>query len=342
MALWGAAWSQERPIEWLQRAVRAEGTLVVRGERTTEIRRGARTERIVERFWRQGGQAIRIEVVEPAARRGEVLLFKDDQWLRYRPDEKEAVRMPAPLHGHERLLYRLLNAVKEQQMRVEMHAPEMVLERPCVVIQFQMAPRPEPPPAFEGRRGRHEPPPAPLFEERRGRPEPIQSITLWIDRATGLVMRREVRFHNSDALVRIELTRVEFPRQLPSALFQLPEGVTVRPSAEGRFESIEEAQQAAGFAIRLPTYLPEGSQREGIIVRRMRERVLVAIRYRSPQGDFTLFQTLAPKADFRLPEPPKRRPLNAHFWQAGDYWFGLVGTLPREEMERIARSMPKP
>jgi hypothetical protein len=170
----------------------------------------------------------------------------------------------------------------------------------------------------------------------------MQSITLWIDRATGLVMRREVRFHNSDALVRIELTRVEFPKQLPSALFQLPEGVTVRPAAEGRFESIEEAQHAAGFAIRLPSYLPEGSQREGIIVRRMRERVLVAIRYRSPQGDFTLFQTLAPKADFRLPEPPKHRPLNAHFWQAGDYWFGLVGTLPKEEMERIARSMPKP
>ena len=325
-----AGWAQDRPIEWLRRAVRAEQALVVQGERTTEIRLGAHTERIVERFWRQGGRAIRIEVIAPPARRGEVLLFRGEKWILYRPETKEAMPLSAPLQQHEMVLKRLLSAVQSQAMGIELRAAEMVLNRPCVVLFLQVANAVEPP---------HPLPPAP--KPRRRRPEPVQSITLWADRATGLVLRREVRFRHRDALVRMELTRLEFPQQLPPNLFQLPEGVTIRPPGEGRFESIEEAQKAAGFPIRLPDYLPEESERAGIIVRRMRERVLVAIRYRCPQGNFTLFQTRAPSADFRLPEPPTRRPLNALFWQAGDYWFGLVGTLPKEEMERIARSIPR-
>ena len=325
-------WAQERPIEWLQRAVRAEQSLTVRGERTTEIRLRVHTERIVERFWRQGGRAVRIEVVAPPARQGEVLLLRGEKWILYRPGAKEAILLPAPLQQHEMMLKRLLSAVQSQGMRVELRPAEMVLNRPCVVLFLQMVEGDEPPPMR---------PHAPPFERGRRRFEPIQSITLWVDRATGLVLRREVRFRRSDALVRMEITRLEFPHKLPPELFQLPEGVTIRPPGEGRFESLEEAQKAAGFPIRLPDYLPDGTRRESIIVRRMRERTLVAIRYRCPQGDFTLFQTLAPKADFQLPEPPKHRPLNAHFWQAGDYWFGLVGTLPKEEMERIARSIPR-
>lgn len=330
-ALLHAGWAQERPVEWLQRAVRAEQTLVVSGERATEIRLGVRTERIVERFWRQGERSMRIEVMVPPARRGEVLLLQGDKWVLYRPGAKEAFWLPAPLHQHEMVLKRLLSAVQSQAMSIELRPPELVLNRPCVVLFLQMVEQPEPP-----RR-----PPPPPFERGRRRPEPIQSITLWVDRATGLVLRREVRFRRGDAQVRMEITRVEFPDKLSPELFQLPEGVTIRPPGEGRFQSVEEAQKAAGFAIRLPDYLPEGTRRDDIIVRRMRGRTLVAIRYRCPQGDFTLFQTLAPRADFRLPEPPKHRPLNAHFWQAGDYWFGLVGALPKEEMERIARSIPR-
>jgi len=326
-----AGWAQERPVEWLQRAVHAEQTLVVSGERITEIRLGTHTERIVERFWRQGGRAVRIEVLAPPMRRSEVLLLRGDKWILYRPGAKEATLLPAPLQQHEMVLKRLLSAVQNQAMSIELKPPESVLDRPCVVLFLQMVERLEPP---------HRPN-LPPFERGRHSPKPIQNITLWVDRATGLALRREVRFRHSDALVRMEITRLEFPKQLPSELFQLPEGVTIRPPGEGRFESIEEAQKAAGFPIRLPEYLPEGTRREGIVVRRMRERVLVAIRYRCPQGDFTLFQTQAPQANFRLPAPPRHRPLNTHFWQAGDYWFGLVGTLPKEEMERIARSIPR-
>ena len=330
-------WAQERPIEWLQRAVHAEQTLIVSGERTTEIRGGIRIQRIVERFWRQGGRAMRIEVVEPPERRGDVLLLKGEKGVLYRPGAKEAVPIPAPLQVQERMLKHLLDVVQKKVMSIELKPAESVLNRPCVVLFLQIAEPPDPP---------RRPGPSP-FEHGRHPMEPIRgitpfrSITLWVDRATGLVLRREVRFRRSAALVRTELTRVEFPKKLPPELFQLPEGVTVHPPDEGHFENIEEAQKAAGFPIRLPDYLPEDTRRESIIVRRIRERVLVAIRYRCPQGDFTLFQTLTPKADFRLPEPPKHRPFNAHFWQAGDYWFGLVGTLPKEEMERVARSIPR-
>lgn len=325
-----AGWGQESPIEWLQRAVRAEQTLIVSGERTTEIRRGTHTERIVERFWRQGGRAMRIEVVAPPARSDAILLLRGERWVLYRPGAKEAVPLPAPLHQHEMVLKRLLDAVQNQVMRIELKPPESVLNRPCVVLFLQMT----------DRSASMRPQATLPFERGRRRHEPIQSITLWVDRATGLVLRREVRFRHRDASVRMEVTRMEFPEKLPSELFQLPEGVTLRSPKEGRFESLEEAQKAAGFPIRLPNYLPEGTQRESVIVRRMRERALVAIRYHCPQGDFTLFQMRTPNANFQLHVLPKHRSLNAHFWQSGDYWFGLVGALPKEEMERIARSIP--
>jgi outer membrane lipoprotein-sorting protein len=327
LALLRMGWVQERPIEWLQRAVRAEQTLTVSGERVTEFQRGEQRQRIAERFWRQGARAIRIEVMEPAARRGEILLFRGDKWLLYRPDAKEAVVLPMAPPMHEMMLKRLLLAVQRQAMRLTMQPPESVLNRPCVVLMVQPE---ELPPK----------PPAPPFAPRRDS-EPIQSITLWIDRATGLVLRREVRFRHAESMVRVEFTRLELPDRLAPELFQLPAGVSLRNADEGRFESLEEAQKAAGFALRLPDYLPSGTKRESIVVRRIRGRTLVAIRYHCPQGDFTFFQTLAPHGDFQLPRPPRHRPLNAYFWRAGDYWFGLVGDLPQAEMERIARSVPK-
>jgi outer membrane lipoprotein-sorting protein len=327
LALLKVGWAQERPIEWLQRAVRAEQTLTVSGERVTEFRRGEQRQRIVERFWRQGARVIRIEVMEPAERKGEILLFGDDKWLLLRLDAKEAVLLPTPPPTQEMMLKRLLNAVQRRAMSLTIQPPETVLNRPCIVLMLQQG---EPPPK----------PAAPSFRPMPYR-EPIQSIMLWIDRATGLVLRREVRFREPESMVRMEFTRLELPDRLAPELFQLPAGVSLRPPDEGRFESLEEAQKAAGFALRLPDYLPNGTKREGIVVRRMRGRAVVAIRYRCPQGDFTFFQTLAPHADFQLPRPPRRRPLNAHFWRAGDYWFGLVGDLPKEEMERVARSVPK-
>ncbi len=323
-------WAQERPAEWLRRAVRAEQTLTVSGERVTEIRMGRRTERIVERFWRQGGRAIRIEVLAPPERRGEILLLRGDKWILYRPTMKDAILLPAPLHPHERMLQRLLMAVEKQAMTLTLNPPESVLNRACIVLNLKGAALPAP------RKPRE---PAPPFAREPRHPEPIQNLTLWIDRETGLVLRREVRFADPDRWVRMEITRLELPTRLPVSLFELPEGVVVRTPREGRFERIEEAQKAAGFPIRLPDYLPDGTRQEGIIVRRLHDRALVAIRYRCPQGNFTLVQTRAPNADFKLPQPPHQRPLNTHFWQVGDYWFGLVGSLPKEEMERIARSI---
>ncbi len=327
LALLRVGWVQERPVEWLQRAVRAEQALAVSGERVTEFQRGEHRQRIVERFWRQGARAIRIEVVEPTERRGEILLFQGDKWLLYRPNAKEAVVLTMPPPMHEMMLKRLLNAVQRQAMSLTTQPPETVLNRPCIVLMLQQGELP-PKPA------------APSFRPMHQR-EPIQSITLWIDRATGLVLRREVRFREPESMVRMEFTRLELPDRLAPELFQLPAGVSLRAADEGRFESLEEAQKAAGFTLRLPDYLPNGTKREGIAVRRMRGRALVAIRYRCPQGDFTLFQTLAPHGEFHLPRPPRHRPLNAHFWRAGDYWFGLVGDLPKAEMERIARSVPQ-
>lgn len=329
--LW-SAWGQESAARWLQRALRAEQTLTVAGVRLNTFQMGAPTEQIRERFWRRGDQAIRIEVVEPAARQGEVFLYRQGQWLRWRTGEKVAYEIPQMPYLASELLEVASRLMQNGFLNAEFLPDETVAGRSCVVLALRPN-RPIPP---RGRPVAPGPPPRP--GERSDRRFPLQA-KLWIDRETGLVLKREMQIRPADGVIRTEVVRVDFSPRLSNDLFRLPEGVEVRKLAELAYRSIEEAQRAAGFPIRLPGYLPPNTERQQILVHRRKpqENPLVAIRYTSPLGRFTLFQTYKPRSS-APPRPPKGR-VRAYFWQDGDYWFGIVGDLPQEEMEKIARSM---
>ncbi|MER3403291.1 MAG: hypothetical protein C4337_08415 [Armatimonadota bacterium] len=341
MVLWVAVcavtWGQESPARWLQRALQAERTLSVAGMHVNTFQIRGRLEQIRERFWRRGDSEIRIEVAEPKSRQGEVFLYREGQWVRWRSGEPIASEVPQMPYMASELLQVVVEWLRRGWLEVTALPDESVAGRACVVVSLKPN-RPVPPrspmrPPNRPPQGRPEGPPARFPVHAR----------LWIERETGLVLKREFTVRPGQTWIRSEVVRIDFAPRLDEALFRLPPGVTVRQLSEQGFRTVKEAQQVAGFPLRLPTYLPPGTWRERILVRRRppHESPLVAIRYSCPQGHFTLFQTYQPKSRFKPPKHLQQTCLNAHFWEDDGSWFGIVGDLPKEEMEKIARSLSR-
>lgn len=319
---WGEA--QERPVQWLQRAQQAEETLNLAGVRLTEMRVGRNPQRIEERFWRQGTRAERIEILAPADRQGEVLLLREGRWMAYRPSAKEVLELPRmPLQGVQ-LLKMAVDLIEAGVVQAEMLPEATLLGRSCVVLRLSLA-RPD----FQ-----RKPPP-----ERRA-PFPA-SVVLWIDKETGLILKREVAMRPNEPVLRTEITRLELNPRLPPDMFTLPQGVVARPLV-GEYKSLEDAQRSVSFSIRTPGYLPAGANLERILVRRrpVDNAPIVVLYYQTPNARFSIFQAYKMRdAAFQRPRRPERH--NTRFWQDGDYSFGIVGNLPQAEIERIAKSLSR-
>lgn len=313
--------AQERPVAWLQRAQQAEETLAIAGVRVVEIATGRTVRRIEERFWRQGARAERIEVLAPLERRGEVLLYRGGRWLVMHPNTNEAYEMPPlPIYG-ARLFKTAAELVQSGVVLAELLPESTVLGRSCVVLRLTLV-HPVP---------QRDAPPRPAFPA---------AVTLWIDKSTGYALRREIALREGAPAMRMELTRIELNPRLAPELFSLPPDVVVRPLG-GMYETVEAAQRAVGFLIRTPSYLPAGAQLERVIVQARPTGQIVVLHYRTPTARFSLFQAHKKRPTDFGGKRRRGRP-NALFWQSGDYWFGLVGNLPKAELERIAQSLGAP
>ncbi|MCS6918982.1 MAG: hypothetical protein NZM28_04360 [Fimbriimonadales bacterium] len=319
---WMMGAAQERPVQWLQRAQQAEETLNLAGVRLTEMRIGRGAQRIEERFWRQGSRAERIEILAPAERQGEVLLLREGRWLAYRPNSKEAFELPRlPLQGTQ-LLKLAIDLIQAGVVEADLITETTLLGRPCVVLRLSLA-RPD------ARR--------PSPREKRA-PFPA-AVSLWIDKETGLILKREVAMRPNESVLCTEITRLELNPRLSPELFTLPQGVVARPLG-GEYKTVEDAQRAVAFPIRTPAYLPEGARLERILVRRRPpdNAPIVILHYQTPNARFSVFQAHKTR-DAAFQRPRRHERLNARFWQDGDYSFGVVGNLPQAEIERIAKSL---
>jgi|FaiFalFF_MnMetaG_3_1042247.scaffolds.fasta_scaffold01541_8 outer membrane lipoprotein-sorting protein len=319
--LWTLSWAQESPVQWLQRAQQAEETLTVAGARTVEIIAGRRVQRIEERFWRQGIRAERIEILAPPERQGEVLLYRGGRWLVMRPNAKEAFEMPyMPVQGAQ-LLKTAIALIQRGVVLAETLPDATVLGRSCVVLRLRLA-RPT---------LQRDAPPRPMFPA---------TVTLWLDKETGLALKREIALRDDAPVMRMELTRLELNPRLSPELFALPPDVSVRPLG-GVYETVEKAQRAVSFPIRTPSYLPAGAKLERVIVQPRSLGQVVVLQYRAPSARFSIFQ--AYKMQLKAFGGKQRHePPHARFWRDGDYWFGIVGSLPKTELERIAQSLGAP
>ncbi len=323
--LWAVSGAQERPLQWLQRAQQAETSLAVAGVRLTEFQVGRAVRRAEERFWRQGSRAERIEILAPPERRGEVLLHRGGKWIAFRPDAKEAFELPAKLSQGAPLIQKAIELTQAGVLQAELLPDATLLGRACAVVRLS---RPRP---TQGR-----------FELPAKAPHFPATVTLWIDKETGLILRYEASVHPNAPILRTEITRLELNPRLAPDLFTLPPGVVVRPLS-GEYKSVEEAQRTVSFPIRVPSYLPAGAMLKQVLVRRRPpdNTPMVILRYQTPTAQFSVFQARQTnEAAFQRPRRRSER-LNMRFWRDGDYSFGVVGDLPHAEIERIADSLSR-
>lgn len=283
-------------------------------------------QRVEERIWRDGDRFLRIEVLAPPDRRGEIILFDKGKLQHYFPARKVVEELVASSPESRMPWRKLASLVRRGALYLEPIGQESVAGRRCVILKIEPAFRPGTPPP-EG-------PPAP---PRAGA---LLSQKLWIDKETGLVLRREVVDPKGRRVLRIEFTHITLKSSFPAEIFKLnlPPDVTRKVVHRGHFATVEEAQKVVPFKIR-ELVLPQMKQR-GVYLHPFRGNPIVAVVYVGPQGRLTFFQTFLSKEKFRPPIPEAApNKLNTFFWERDGYWFGLVGNLPYDQLQRIAGTL---
>jgi hypothetical protein len=303
----------------VRRALQADRELRLTGTRLTEVFMEGEVMRIEERFWKLGERAMRTEVIAPVSRRGEVFLLTGGRWVHFRQGEKRLKPIPPVLEERDAILQRMIRATRQGMMEMSVKGREQVMNRPAALVEIRSTGQARP---------------------NASAPPPVGRIQLWIDRETGLVLRKELYAPNGNMRIRVTLMRFELNPPIAEDLFKLPEGMEPESPVRGRFESVEDAQKVVPFKILQPQILPGEAKIQGVFVMPFMDKRIVGIRYVGDRGAFTFFQVKGVDKDFDPPiaqrVPPGER---AHFWQQGDYWFGLIGTLSLADMERVEKSI---
>ena len=183
------------------------------------------------------------------------------------------------------------------------------------------------------------------------------SRRLWVDPATGLILRDELyapggRIRSSTSFVRLSL------RPQPKTLFTAPAS-TRKPDAFGpssfqRLASRSEVERLSARAILLPAYAPPGFRVELVGVMTTRNgRYMPAVRYSDGLAAFTIFQRgpgagrgmgqgrgggMGPGNGMHMGETDLQRSIVVASGKRSNYL--LVGDISENELRRVADSLP--
>lgn len=179
---------------------------------------------------------------------------------------------------------------------------------------------------------------------------------LWVDRATGVVLRTE-QYQRDGSLVALTVfTAFEPGVRLAAEHFRLKLPKEVRVTTEfGAAVPFAELSAASDLPVRMPDELPEGYVFQGASVSRLEQETVVHLRFTDGLGVISLFQQKArPFTRYRLEGGREVALKNGRAWlhqECGGYvlnWtsggvnFTLVGEVPPETLLAMASSIPPP
>lgn len=120
---------------------------------------------------------------------------------------------------------------------------------------------------------------------------------LWVDRATGTVLRSEDRDPSRGVVLTTYFSRISFSLNLPEALFRfrLPAGARVfkMQTTDGDVMSPADLQRRVGFAVLIPPVLPQGYTFRGGAVSRFGSLASVYLRYSDGGNLISFFEAPA-------------------------------------------------
>lgn len=180
------------------------------------------------------------------------------------------------------------------------------------------------------------------------------SRKLWIDRATGVVLRTE-QYNSSGKLVsRSVYLSVDWKANPPDHLFTVPEGwkqVNAPVQAERHWQK-EDLSRRLGFTVREPGYVPPGFVLDGFhLVIRPNAQPSAHIRYVDGLNSISIFEHRCPPGRGRGFQWGRRmgRRGNCEFFtsqegnvlvkEVGGIRFIVVGDLPEGDLQKVIDSL---
>ena len=179
---------------------------------------------------------------------------------------------------------------------------------------------------------------------------PGVSRELWVDQATGTVLRTEERDASRGIVLTTYFSRISFSLNLPAAYFQFraPAGARVFPmfTVSGEAAVSDPLSHRAGVNALVPPVLPDGYVFTGAAVSRFGALTSVYLRYSDGENLFSLFEAPAGSigptsgqtiqvgaASGRLVDLGYLRVLT---WEQGGLHLTAVGTMPADTLVAIA------
>ncbi len=177
---------------------------------------------------------------------------------------------------------------------------------------------------------------------------------LWIDRATGVVLRTE-QYNSSGKMVsRSFYSSVDWKASPPDSLFTVPDGwkQVVAPMQTERHWEKEDLSRRLGFTIREPGYVPPGFVLDGFhLVIRPNAQPSAHIRYVDGLNSISIFEHRCPPGRGRGFQWGRRmgRRGNCEFFtsnegnvlvkEVGGIRLIVVGDLPEGELQKVIDSL---
>ncbi len=180
------------------------------------------------------------------------------------------------------------------------------------------------------------------------------SRRVWVDRATGVILRSEERTPRDGVVFSAFFTRISYSLNLPAALFtfRLPAGarsfsfyLAGDPIADPR-----QLRHQAGFSVRAPAALPMGYRYRQGTVTRYGPVVAAMATYSDGVSTLTIYQT--PTSRMALPQAAEvvRLPggsgrfldlgyFRILMWESRGLRMAAVGPLPPEQLAVIAKAV---
>jgi outer membrane lipoprotein-sorting protein len=175
---------------------------------------------------------------------------------------------------------------------------------------------------------------------------------LWLDKKSGVVLRSETLRPDGSLASQMIVQKLAFGGK-EDFTFAPPAGTAVIEGAEQDYLELDEAEETAGFAPRLPSSLPKGYVLESVDVIRRGKNNVVHSRFTDGLNVLSLFQA-PPKTRLGL-RGRARKPIkvkgaqralttwtddgNVVGWTSRGERFILVGALPVETLRTTAESV---
>ena len=317
---WSASAPPDPALSWLRTGATAPRRVSYAGTKAITLW-GGRVEASQVRIYHEAPNATRLEYLAAGAQPRRIVIINGRQAIEYIPAQNRLVARSAPAADEERLTQALLPHIRDNY-NVGIDPADQVAGRRALVLDVK--------------------------SKLPGRP----SLRLWVDAEKGLILRFERYGPDGTLQESSAFLKVQFDPVFPPGLFTppAPPGAHVERQPNSNNMSLAEIAQRVGFSPQMPAYLPQGFQQTRSRVVQIHGQPAAVFAYSDGVSTLALFESRGPQG----PPPrgrqvrigsvmgtvaPQRAGTLVH-WNIGGISYTLVGELPRDDLVRIAASVP--